>query len=251
MHVDEGILQAYADGELADAERGEVELHLRICLACRAAMAELQSLARDFSGAVELLQPAERGSIYAPADTRRPRRGGAVRRALPRAAVFLVGVAAAAAAATPGSPVRGWVERWSATSAPAVQALPPERAALPAPAPVPEAGVSVEPLDGAVRVALRGAADEVLVRAEVVEGPRAGVYAVGTAATARFRTAPGAIEVDGVEGGEVRVELPRAARSASVTVNGREYVRKEADQLRLSVPSADRSTSSISFRVKP
>jgi hypothetical protein len=251
MHVDEGILQAYADGELADEERGPVELHLRICLACRATMTELQALARDFSGAVDLLQPAVQGSIYAPADTRRPRRPGAVRRALPRAAVFLVGVAAAAAAATPGSPVRGWVERWSAPPAPTAQALPPEQAALPPPEVVPEAGVSVEPLDGAVRVALRGAADEVLVRAEVVEGPRAGVYAVGTAATARFRTSPGAIEVDDVKGGEVRVELPRAARSASVTVNGREYVRKEADQLRLFVPSADRSTSSISFRVKP
>jgi hypothetical protein len=174
-----------------------------------------------------------------------------VRRALPRAAVFLVGVAAAAAAAVPGSPVRGWVEELRAPEAPVARTLPPQRAAPPRPDPAPEAGVSVEPLDGAVRVALRGAADEVLVRAEVVEGPRAGVYAIGPAATARFRTAPGAIEVDGVQGGELRIELPRAARSASVTVNGREYVRKEADQLRLSVPSADRSPSAITFRVRP
>ncbi len=249
MHIDEGRLMAYADGELPDVDSDQVGAHLQACLSCRGELSRLASLASDFSAAVALVQPAPRGSIYAPAETRRPPEWTTVRRALPRAAVFLVGVAAAAAAAVPGSPVRGWLED-------ALAPAPPATTAAPAPAPAAvsaaalEAGVSVEPLDGSVRVAVRGATGDVVVHAEIVDGPRAGVYALGSAASARFGTGPGSIEVSDVSGGELRVELPRAALRATVTVNGEEYLTKEADQLRLAVPAAGRTATAVTFHVK-
>jgi hypothetical protein len=251
MHIDEGRLMAYADGELPDAEGEQVGLHLQACLSCRAELSRLSSVAREFSAAVALVQPAPRGSIYAPAETRRPPAWTTMRRALPRAAVFLVGVAAAASAAVPGSPVRGWLEE-ALAPAPSVSdvtpAPAPVRAAVPAAAL--EAGVSVEPLDGSVRVAVRGASGDVVVHAEIVDGPRAGVYALGTAASARFSTGPGSIDVSDVSGGELRIELPRSALRATVRVNGEEYLTKEADQLRLAVPAAGRSATAVTFHVK-
>ena len=249
MHVNEGRLQTYADGELPDAENAEVELHLGVCVACRAESARLRDLSNDFSEAMDRLVPAVQNAVFAPADTRRAPSAERLRRALPRAAVFLIGVAAAASATVPGSPVRDWLAR-AITPPPRVAPVAAHPAPVAAPAAAPEAGVSVDPLNGAVRVTLRGARDDLLVRAEIVEGPRAGVYATGEAVSARFRTAPGSIEVDGIGEGELRVELPRAALSATVSVNGREYLRKEGDQLRLSMPAAGRSATAVTFRIK-
>lgn len=249
MHVNEGRLQTYADGELPYAESAEVEFHLGACVACRAESARLRELSSDFSEAMDHLVPAVRSAVFAPADTRRPQHAERLRRALPRAAIFLVGVAAAASASVPGSPVRHWLE--GAVTRPArVAPMSAHPAPVAAPVAAPEAGVSVDPLNGAVRVTLRGARDDLLVRAEIVEGPRAGVYATGDAVSARFRTAPGSIEVDGIGEGGLRVELPRAALSATVSVNGREYLRKEGDQLRLSMPAAGRSATAVTFRIK-
>jgi anti-sigma factor RsiW len=251
MHIDEGRLMAYVDGELPETDFDQVGLHLGACLSCRAELSRLTALASEFSAAVAEVQPPSRGSLYAPGETRVRPGWETLRRALPRAAVFLVGVAAAAAAAVPGSPVRGWLDDALAPAAPASDARPaPAAATAPAPTPALEAGVSVEPLDGSVRVVVRGAAGDVVVHAEIVDGPRAGVYAAGTAASARFGTGPGRIEVSEVAGGELRVELPRAALRATVTVNGEEYLKKEADQLRLAVPAAGRSATAVTFHVK-
>jgi hypothetical protein len=56
--------------------------------------------------------------------------------------------------------------------------------------------------------------------------------------------------VSDVSGGELRIELPRSALRAAVTVNGEEYLTKEADQLRLAVPAAGRSATAVTFHVK-
>lgn len=258
MHVELGRLQSFTDGALPREERALVEHHLSQCGACRDELRELTDADATLTAALGLLdRPAPAGRAHADAFARRraPRFQPA-RRALPRAAVFLVGFAAAAAAASvPGSPVRDWLGslgRPGSVQAPASPAPAATVAARPAVDEVAsEVGVSVTPENGDVRVVLRQAAADVEVRAVLVSGDRAGVYARGAAASARFRTSPGRIEVDGVGQGELRMELPRSARSATVEVNGREYLRKDGDQLRLSTSAADQSGAEVSFRIRP
>ncbi len=50
---------------------------------------------------------------------------------------------------------------------------------------------------------------------------------------------------------EVEVLIPRSARTASVEVDGRPYLRKDADGLRLLAPVSDSSGSEIVFNVQP
>jgi hypothetical protein len=98
-------------------------------------------------------------------------------------------------------------------------------------------------------VVLTNSARGLLVHARLVPGPQAEVYATGRAAGARFRTGPGRIEVVDAGPGEVRVDLPRDAQAAVVEVNGRTYVAKEGDRLRMLVPEADPSAAEAVFRV--
>lgn len=260
-HLDEGMLLAYVDGELPAAERAETERHLDACEACRAELGALSSASRALADALGLLDhrvpqtaPPRRAPRAAPRPTARAGGGWG---ALPRAAVLVLGFAAAASATIPGSPVRGWLERVLG-DAPAIEtaartAAPPaeEVATLAAPEAGPEAGVSVEPVDGRVAVVLRDASPELQVRATLVDGPRAGVYASGAAAAARFDTGAGRIEVVGAGAGELRIELPRAAAEASVTVNGRPYLSKRGGELHLSMPGGDTSAAEITFRPRP
>ncbi|HEX5723987.1 MAG TPA: hypothetical protein VFX98_00900, partial [Longimicrobiaceae bacterium] len=169
-----------------------------------------------------------------------------VRRSLPRAAVLAVGFAGVAAAATlPGSPLREAIERVVVSRparpeppAPVVEAPRPAPVAVEGTAPLPEAGVSILPEGGSVRVQITGAAPGLRVRTRLVAGSRVDVRATGAAADARFRTASGRVEVVGAGTGEVMVDLPRSARAAYVEVNGRVYAAKDGGQLRARVAPA-------------
>jgi hypothetical protein len=84
------------------------------------------------------------------------------------------------------------------------------------------------------------------LRVVFVDGERATVFAdPGT----RFRSADGSIEAD-VTGGSVRVELPRGAMDASLTVGGEPYVRVRNGEIQTTVPAADSSAAEISFRIR-
>lgn len=253
MHPDEGTLQAFLDDELTVEERRAVEEHLPGCEECRREAARLRVAAADLGAALSLLDvPVPRTA--APPRPAPPRRA-ATFAALPRAAVLLLGFAAAASATLPGSPVRAWVTGLFESAAP-----PPAPTVLSAPAPGPveapvaappvEAGVSVEPVDGQVRVVLRDASPDLVVRAVLTDGGRAGAYATGAAADARFGTGPGRIEVAGAGEGVLRVEIPRAARAATIEVNGALYWTKEGDQLRLAVPAGDSAGAEVTFPVR-
>lgn len=252
-HVDEGTLQALVDRELPEQARAGVERHLVGCAECREELATLRIAAREFAGATTLLtDPGAGERAVAPRRPARPApRTAWPLRSLARAAVLVLGFAAAASATLPGSPVRRWIQdSWAPDPGAAVV----ERAEAGAESgsaagAVPEAGVSVEPSGGEVVVVLNGPSPELLVRAAITEGPRAGVFATGAAAGARFSTAPGRIEVEGAGAGELRVELPRSARSARVIVNGTPYLAKVGDQLHLSVPGEDSASAEVSFRV--
>lgn len=245
-HLGEGTLQALLDGELPPGERSAAEAHLAACGECAADARELRALHERASALLatgDVAAPVAQAQMALRA--RRARRGpwgGEARRALLRAAVLVLAFAGAAAAAVPGSPVREWIEQAVLPAKKA--ALPPAHGRAPAPPPREAAtpgaptGVSIRPDAGAVRVVLSGASPRLRVTARLVDGDRAGVLARGRAASgARFRTAPGRIEVVGAGAGEIEVEIPRAARAATVEVNGRVLVAKDGDSLRVLAPA--------------
>jgi hypothetical protein len=259
-HLDEGTLQALLDGELAAPDRAAAEAHLAACAECAGELRALSALEERLGA---LLGQADHPAPVAQAQMRfRARRaaagqqrfGGEARRALLRAAMLVLGLAGVAAASVPGSPVRAWIEETVLPPEKAVQApvaQPEAQPPAPAAAPVAEApaGVSIRPRGGAVRVVLTGAAPGLSVRARLVEGEHAEVFATGAARGARFRTSPGRIEIAGAGAGEVTVGLPRGAREATVEVNGRVYVAKEGGALRVMTPVADPASPEAVFRV--
>ena len=48
-HIDEGVLEAYLDGETEEEERRELEQHLETCIECRERLVEVTTLSRSVS----------------------------------------------------------------------------------------------------------------------------------------------------------------------------------------------------------
>lgn len=245
-HLSEGTLQALLDGALPPGERPAAEAHLAACGECEAAARELRALNERASALLATGDvPAPVAQAQMSLRARRARRapwGGEARRALLRAAVLVLALAGVAAAAVPGSPVRAWIE--DAVLPARKEALAPTVGRAPAPpprqaaAPGAPTGVSIRPDAGTVRVVLSGASPRLLVTARMVDGDRAEVLARGRARSgARFRTAPGRIEVVGAGPGEIEIEIPRAVRAATVEVNGHVRVAKDGDSLRVLAPA--------------
>ncbi|HEU4881588.1 MAG TPA: zf-HC2 domain-containing protein [Longimicrobium sp.] len=254
-HLGEGTLQELLDGELPPGARAEAEAHLASCPACAGELAELRGLTARTSallGLVEATPPV----LAAQARFARHRRGGGAlneaRRALPRAAVLVLALAgAAAAAAIPGSPAREWVRSLGLSERaeqPAVPVQPAPEAVPAAPAEMAPKAVSILPSEGRVRIAVSASSPELRVRARLVPGGKAEVTATGAAATARFRTGPGRIEVLGAGPGELVITLPADADAAFVEVNGRVLAAKEGAQLRSLAPRVAGSAAEPVFR---
>lgn len=240
IHVGEGAIQAYLDEALAEEERGEVARHLAACTACAGELELLRRAAESVAMALARLdRPPRLAEALASLERRRRGSGnGGLARAFLRAATLVLGFAAAGAAALPGSPVRHWVAAaWAGAAArlvsgPAIPAAPRARAAAAEPDPGAATGVSIEPVDGRARIVIEGAAAGARLRVRVVEGERVAVLALGAAADARFRTGLGRVEVVGGGPGELRIELARAIRHATVEMDGRILVAKEGEVLK-------------------
>ena len=250
-HPGEGALQALIDGELAPGPRAEAEAHLRSCGECAELVAQLRM---EGARASALLGLTDVAAPVLPAQLafQRRRRGrlAGFRQALPRAAALVVALAGVAAAAVvPGSPVREWVEGIGIAERPeAPEAVaPPPAPVTPAPALAPKA-VSLAPAEGRIRVLVTGASPELRIRVRMADAPRAEVLATGAAASARFRTAPGRIEVVGAGPGEVVVHLPSSAGAASVEVGGRVVAAVEDGVLRALAPRVAGSAEEPVFR---
>jgi hypothetical protein len=257
-HLGEGTLQELLDGELEADRRDAADRHLATCAVCAGELAELRA-GGERASALLGLADVDAPMLRAQAEFHRRRGAGGplagARRALPRAAAVALTLAAAGvAAAVPGSPVRGWLgggaveERLEepvrlerAREAPAVE---------PEVEPLPKA-VSILPDAGRVRSSLTGSSPELRVRTRLTDGPNAEVRATGSASSARFRTAPGRIEVVGAGPGEVVVHLPASARAAFLEVNGRVYAAKEGARLRSLEPRVDGSSVEPVFRAGP
>ena len=141
--------------------------------------------------------------------------------------MFIVGLAAVAGAAVPGSPVRAWIND-ALTRAGLLEE--PQRAAAPAsPAEVPavprdateSTALAIDPVAGRVRIVLKNVKPEAEVSVRVIDGPRAIVEASGLAAKARFRTGSGSLELSGIEGGTIVVQIPRLVTDGIVEQDGK------------------------------
>ena len=226
-HVEHGELQAYLDGEVG-GRASVIENHLRDCTQCASELAQLKHASTIFATAlrgVDIAVPAR--PVIAMTAARKPAGlWSGNRAALARAAMFLLGAAALASAAIPGTVVHTWISeqihKITATSTPTATVTAPAPAprkdipVLPAEA----AAISIQPSEGHVMVVLTNVAKDANVRVRLVDATKAQVQATGPAAHARFRTGPGRIEVLNVKKGEVVVEIPRGV-SARVVADGR------------------------------
>jgi hypothetical protein len=243
MHVAEGRLLAYIDGELPTAERSALESHLATCDACGVELDELRRIGAELRSAlagtdmVAGIAPAlqafsERRAalVGAPAaandfDARRTAAGSSLRFArssLLKAAALAALVVGAASAAIPDSPLRDWLEyAWDrVTGAPDEQ---PGITEPPAPDQAPEPPQEAEPYrfapsNGGARVLLRGVDPAALVRVRLIDGARAAVYPPPQA-TVQATVRAGELEVlagRGTAGGTYIVEIPRSVERATV-----------------------------------
>jgi anti-sigma factor RsiW len=241
----EGTLQALLDGALPPGDRPVADAHLAACGECAAALRELRAVNERTAALLaraDVPAPVAQAQMSLRARRLSAHRWGEARQALLRAAILVLGLAGVAAAAVPGSPVRAWIEH--AVLPAKKPTLTPTARPAPPPAPQPQAqpsapsGVKIHPDAGTVRVVLTGASPRLRVTARLVDADQAGVLARGRAAQgARFRTAAGRIEVVGAGPGEIEVEIPRSATDATVEVNGRVYVAKDGDSLRVLAPA--------------
>jgi len=263
-HLDEGSLQELLDGELDGSADEQAQRHLRGCPECASRFESARASVSLLGTALALLDPIETGAASRPPmmPATSDLRTHAWRGPAPlRAAALILVFAAAASATIPGAPVREWLaSRFEESPARGARMERAEQSTLEAPPPPPpaaalgagdEAGVSVEPSDGRIRILLVDPSPELQIRAVISDLQRGGVFARGGADNARFRTAAGTIEVIGAGPGEMRVEIPATAISATIEVDGRVYLVKEGGRLRLAGPAEEAAETEVVFRVRP
>jgi hypothetical protein len=263
-HAAEGLLLAYLDGEAAGEAAAGIEAHLASCSECRAELERLHSRSALVSGVLRHLdlplgttveQAWWRVAAAAPG-----RRASAASRfaasALARAAAILL-VCAGALAAIPGSPLRQLISRLLADDpAPAPQVEAPAAAPQPESPAVAEPGrraelpgVALVPPDGRVRILVWSAHPGARIRVNLTEGNRVSVEAGSDAEDVRFRTGSGRIEVMNLGTAEAVILIPRSLPIASLDVDGRQWLFKDGDQLRLNGPVVAQGKDVVVFRV--
>ncbi len=231
-HPEEGVLQAYLDGEVPQGSNAVITRHLEGCAMCRRRLEELERFAgeaRAAFGKLETDQPdltAARLKVHKTAADRRRGQGreptgtGFLRRTAV-AASFVLLFGAGVAAAMPGSPLRSWWEARETAGAPiALSESIPEGVAEPSGVGA-EVGVGLALQDGALSVAFTDVVPGTQLEVTLVDGERASVFA---SEDAHFETGSGRVHVAmaGVGAGSapIRIEVPRASLRGEVRVNG-------------------------------
>lgn len=248
MHVIDGELQAFLDGELDEKRRAVIADHLAGCAECAASLTELRRLSAIFSGAVELLDEPEVVPFV-------PRGGRAGRGALLgvgsaflRAAVIVLLVGGVAWGALPGSALRGWAgQLWQAGAA-LLAGGDGERQAEAAPvvAALSQSAVSIFPDNGEARVVVREPEPGLELRVRLASVEQVTVRWTGRGADPAFSTAAGRLEVVGAGAGEVSIEAPRSAR-VLVEVGGRVIAVVEGGEVR-GLATAELDGDDVVFR---
>ena len=252
-HLEEGDIQALLDGELPQPRAAAALRHIGSCQACATVYDDLEEASTSLTAALALLddgRPAFRPTLNPPSAARR-RPWGAI--SLAKAATFLLIFGAAASATLPGSPLRRWIV--GRAEQPTAVALDQrvganEQVTEPTGEPPLEAGTAAAPELGRLRIVLTRPERGMTVRAVLVESPSGGAYIVGDAASAQFDGTTGRVEVIDATGGQLRIEIPRAAVTASVEIDGRVYLVKEGDSLRLMDADPRISGGDLEFRIE-
>lgn len=256
VHLTDGNLQAWIDGELAGEPEVEARVrhHVGACEECADRLTVLRQRSERFSRAMLALDegtaaPADPGPLPLAATRGRARRPW--RRTgwgLARAAGLLLVVAGAASAIVPGSPVRSWIGvLLSDDRAPsiAVDDISPRGEGVEAVGPT-VVGVAAD--DGRVEVRLRDFGRDSKVHVRLTDAGRATVRVEDTGTGPRFVTAPGQLEVIGTTG-DVWVDLPRSAHESAVTVDGEPLVRVTDGEIRILRPAVDSLREEVVFRI--
>lgn len=247
-HPNEGTLQALIDGELPAAERDRIERHIDDCGECAGLVAVRREAAEHLSAALgHVDRPAPVEAAHAAVNRRvrsRFRPGS-----LSRAAVIVLGFAAAASAAVPGSPIRSWAGAVVQRVSPAAESEAPAVSPAVHGTADAAAGVAITPRGDRAHIAVDASGPGVRVRVRIVDGGRVAVSAERSV-DARFETGMGRIGVFGTGTGTITIELPRTLGRAVVEVGGRPYVVKDDERLRFLVPPTDTTGAEILFDVR-
>jgi hypothetical protein len=258
-HVDEGTLQAWIDGELAEAGVATIQQHAAHCATCSAelrTLREADALVRDALGDLGPAPIADFGTLAA---IRRRARSGSFRRFVPaglaRAAMLLLALAGVVAAAIPQSPLRRWLadvldpepETAVAPVAPPVVPEPPRIS----PAPVAqETGRAIPMEDGRVVIRLMAPSPAVEIRLRLVDTREAAVTWNASDADARTRQTAGRLDVYGLSSGPVTIEIPRSAVDALVEVDGRVWWHKQGAAIRIPGPAHEDTGDGVVFSAR-
>jgi len=240
-HLDEGTLTALRDGEAEEAARD----HLHGCSDCQTALREARNRAETIESLLaDLDEPLDvegaKASVRARLDTgpwRHQARRTPWSSGLGRAAAVLL-VAAGAASALPGSPVREWITGTSRVRDEGVgasQGLPVQQ----------QSGIAVQVEDRTLRIAIDGATPGSELEVLFTEGETARIAAP---AGSGFSFGDGILEAR-VVSGPVRVELPSGAVLATLDLNGRRYLSRRDGVLDVLGPSSERRDTRIVFTV--
>jgi anti-sigma factor RsiW len=261
-HPDFEVLKGFADGALEAPERERVTAHLERCTECRRAILTVRTvgavarevwapsappealqriLARRAAGERRILPRVTDGDTTSarPAPTWR----APLRRSAPWAAALLVTLVGGAAALS--GPLRQWLaarERPARpAAAPVIAPSRPAAESTPPAAPVARvSGIAVPRTGGELWVAVEGADAGLRIRVRLVEGEELEVRGVGAASSSVYRPRAGGVGVTTAGGGgELQVDIPRAAPRVVVRVNGVLLVAKDGAQLRVLAPRAD------------
>lgn len=240
MHMDDGVLIAFVDNELAPPDRAETAEHVLGCPACRERLDELKAASATLTGALTALHTSpDLDTAWSRVEERLGGPGRAwTARSLVRAAGLILVVAAGASAAVPGSPVRAWIRT-------AVTAAPPT--AAPAGTLDTTSGVSIAPVDGRIEIVVVEPGAGTRLRVRAVDAEQATVEVPDPATPPEFRTSPGRIEVQGVSG-LVQIDVPRSAQDVRVLVNDQAYVTGSGAMLRAAV-TAETRDGELMFRL--
>ncbi|MEO5510649.1 MAG: zf-HC2 domain-containing protein [Longimicrobiales bacterium] len=273
-HAGDGLLQAYIDGEVTGEAEAELVAHVSACATCGEDLKDLRGAAATFHDAMsqfdgmsaiesareigaareQVLRTHKTAATPISSARSATRFSRLAAGSLARAAAVLLLVAVGAAAVIPGSPLRRLigrgVERISAVLAPTAD-NPTEAAAPVAPVErvlVPGAEMSITPVNGAVRVYVNTTPGAGRLTVRLVDSPLATVQTDSSAHNVTLQNATGRMDILNLGVSDAEIRLPRALRSVLIEVNGRPFLVKENDQLRVLGPTAGRNGDEIVFR---
>lgn len=235
-HESEGRLMAFVDDALTPSERADVIEHLQTCYECCRRVATLRDASERLTGVLETLDaasPLDDLSLERAASTVRKQaahaRSVSARATLLRAAVLILGFAALASAAIPGTAVHDW---FTGALTGGQQPIATEGSAADSRSDGTSGAISILPSHGRLTIRIVGAEQGSMLRVRLVEDARATIETQ----TARYRTGPGTVDVLDATGSKIQLDLPRSVEKATIIIDGRVVVTKMGDSLNWMTP---------------